>query len=152
MRMDAIVNEKLSWSPRIVNIYGYCGLGMISEAMQSGDLETLAIPTKVGRLSMAIDVSSSLEDRNTISGKQKLEYSLDMAEAVLLLHSYPGGVIVHDDIQLSQFLVAADGSLKLNDFNRAEIMLWNQKDNEYCRYHNNPGSGDVSVTLLSRHL
>ena len=30
----------------------------------------------------------------------------------------------------------------LNDFNRAEIMLFNEKDQEYCRYRNNPGHGD----------
>ena len=34
--------------------------------------------------------------------------------------------------------------MKLNDFNRAEIMLWTGKDQEYCKYRNNPGGGDVS--------
>lgn len=48
------------------------------------------------------------------------------------------------DIQLAQFLLSKDGKLKLNDFNRAEIMLFNEKDNEYCKYRNNPGHGDVS--------
>jgi hypothetical protein len=33
-------------------------------------------------------------------------------------------VIVHDDISLSQFLASKDGFMKLNDFNRAEVMLW----------------------------
>jgi len=30
MRMDAIVAEKLTWSDKIVDIYGYCGTGMIN--------------------------------------------------------------------------------------------------------------------------
>jgi len=54
-------------------------------------------------------------------------------------------VIVHDDITLEQFLVDEDGTLKLNDFNRAEIMLWNEKDEEYCRYRNGAGGGFVSI-------
>jgi len=52
------------------------------------------------------------------------------------------------DIQLSQFLLAENGMLKLNDFNRAEIMLFNEKDKEYCRYRNNPGHGDVSSEVV----
>jgi hypothetical protein len=55
--------------------------------------------------------------------------------------SYPGGVIVHDDIQMSQFLFTQDMHLKLNDFNRAEVMTFNEDENEYCRYTNNPGRG-----------
>jgi Protein tyrosine and serine/threonine kinase len=144
MRMDAIVAERLTWSPQIVDIYGFCGTGMINEAMENGDLEKLAVPTGKGRLGHALDDKAQLDVRNKLTGTKKLELSLEMAEAVLLLHSYPDGVIVHDDIQLSQYLVSADGTLKLNDFNRAEIMLFNEKDKEYCRYRNNPGHGDVS--------
>lgn len=32
--------------------------------------------------------------------------------------------------------------IKLNDFNRAEIMLWDEENQEYCKYRNNPGMGD----------
>jgi len=143
MRMDAIVAERLTWSPRIVDIYGYCGTGMINEAMVKGDIEDIAVPSD-GRLDEPLNDKDHLVIKNKLYPSQKLEYALDMAEAVLLLHSFPDGVIVHDDIQLSQFLLAADGSLKLNDFNRAEIMLYNEKDQEYCGYRNNPGRGDVS--------
>jgi serine/threonine protein kinase len=34
--------------------------------------------------------------------------------------------------------------LKIQDFNRAEIMLWNEDDQDYCRYLNGPGHGEVS--------
>jgi hypothetical protein len=33
--------------------------------------------------------------------------------------------------------------VRLNDFNRAEFMLWNEEKQEYCKYQNNPGHGDV---------
>jgi hypothetical protein len=63
-------------------------------------------------------------------------------------------------LTLEQFLVAEDGTMKLNDFNRAEFMLWNEKDEEYCRYRNNPGAGYVRffigfprrTSLLSSYL
>lgn len=144
MRMDAIVSEKLTYSPRIVDIYGFCALGMINEAMQLGGLEKVAIPNRHGRLGRELPAVAELDVRNKLSPAQKLKYSLDMAEAVLVLHGYSDGIIVHDDIQLSQFLLSEDGTLKLNDFNRAEMMFWNEKDKEYCRYRNNPGHGDVS--------
>lgn len=149
MRMDAIVAERLTWSPRIVDIYGFCGTGMINEAMVKGDMEEVAVPDEDGRLDEPPDDKDHLIIRNKLTPTQKLEYALDMAESVLLLHAYPDGVIVHDDIQLSQFLLSADGTLKLNDFNRAEIMLYNEKDKEYCRYRNNPGHGDVSESQLA---
>jgi serine/threonine protein kinase len=145
MRMDAIVNEKLNGIPRIVKSYGFCGTGIIGESMINGDLEKLAVPNEVGRFEKPLDDKGQLVVRNNLSGTKKLELSLEMAEAVLLLHYFSGGVIVHDDIQLSQFLISSTGELKLNDFNRAEIMLWNEKDQEYCKYRNNPGAGDVST-------
>ena len=153
VRMDANVNEKLNGHARIVSMYSYCGISVTSEAMLQGDMEHVAVPTGVGRPMKSIphDIQP-LTVRNTLSGTQKLVRSLEMAEAVLLLHTYSGGVMVHDDIQLSQFLLSSSGQLKLNDFNRAEIMLWNEKDNEYCKYRNHPGGGDVSIHVMFRSV
>ena len=60
-------------------------------------------------------------EMNHIEPKTKLEWALEMAEAVALLHNHKRGVIVHDDIQLSQFLIGPTGHLKMGDFNRAEV-------------------------------
>jgi serine/threonine protein kinase len=59
-----------------------------------------------------------------------------MAEAIADLHGFKDGVIVHGDIQLCQYLINIDGQLKLNDFNRAEVMLWDTKNQGYCRFRN----------------
>lgn len=149
MRMDAIVNEKVNGNPRIVESFGFCGLSFLGEAMVNGDLEKLAIPSGQGRIRRSLEDEHHLVLGNNLTGTQKLELSLDMAEAVRVLHSFPGGVIVHDDIQLPQFLFSSNGELKLNDFNRAEIMLWNEKDQEYCGYRNDPGRGDVRLSWVS---
>jgi serine/threonine protein kinase len=144
MRMDALVNERLNGNPEIVLSYAFCGNSIVGEAMAFGDLHEVAVPSGIGRVLPSLENETNLIVRNTLSGTQKLELSLQMAESVLLLHAFPDGVIVHDDIQLSQFLLSKTEKLKLNDFNRAEIMLWNEKDQEYCKYRNSPGWGDVS--------
>ena len=43
-RMDALIAERLTTSPRIYDIYTMCGLGIISEYFPHGDMEELAIP------------------------------------------------------------------------------------------------------------
>lgn len=143
MRMDALVSERLTSSPRIMNMYGNCGLAMIHEAAMHGNLEQIAVGNGSGRIIGPLN-DELLQSRNHLAPRLKLEWSLSMAEAVAVLHSFPGGVIVHDDIQLPQFLLTSDGSLKLNDFNRAEVMLFDEKKKVYCGYRNNPGGGDVS--------
>jgi serine/threonine protein kinase len=124
MRMDAIVSERLSSSPPIVDIYGFCGLSMMSEYLSMGDLMQHATPGGDRSHPVELNDTEDVDPKNYFSATEKLTLSLEMAEAIALLHSYKGGVIVHDDIQLSQFLASKDGYLKLNDFNRAEIMLW----------------------------
>jgi serine/threonine protein kinase len=124
MRMDAIVSERLSSSPRIVDIYGFCGLSMMSEYLSMGDLMKYATPGGGRSHPVKLNDTEDVDPKNSFSATEKLTLSLQMAGAIALLHSYKGGLIVHDDIQLSQFLISKEGYLKLNDFNRAEIMLW----------------------------
>jgi hypothetical protein len=47
-----------------------------------------------------------------------------------------GGVIVHDDVQMCQWLRTPNGRLKLGDFNRARIMSWDLLKGEYCKFNN----------------
>jgi hypothetical protein len=124
MRMDAIVSERLTSSPPIVDIYGFCGLSMMSEYLSMGDLWKHAMPNGDRSHPVEVNDSEDVDPKNYFSATEKLTLSLEMAQAIALLHSYKGGVIVHDDVQLSQFIASKDGYLKLNDFNRAEIMLW----------------------------
>jgi hypothetical protein len=68
-----------------------------------------------------------------------------MAEALADLNGYMNGVIVHQDIQLSQLLLTKDKTrIKLNDFNRAEFLLWDEQGQEYCQYNTGSAHGNVS--------
>lgn len=123
----------------------------MKEAMEYGDLEAIAGPlghNYIYEVSEEEKANNTLIVKNDLSGSVKLQYALEVAESVAVMHGFPGGVIVHDDLKPGQILMSADGHAKLNDFNRAEIMLWDSKGEDYCRYGNGEGNGRVS----SKHL
>ena len=97
-------------------------------------------PDKINGLGDKYEV----KPQNYYKPTEKLELALQMAECIAALHGFKDGVIVHDDIQLSQFLIGNNGQLKLNDFNRAEIMLFDAKEEVYCKYKNGGVYGNVS--------
>jgi serine/threonine protein kinase len=144
MRMDMLVAELFSSNRLFVDIYGFCALSMFSEYLPHGDIETKASPLYVRGNAVELKDADDVDPWNNLTASEKLLYALEMAEAIAFMHNYEGGVLVHDDIQLPQFLFTGDGHLKLNDFNRAEPMLYDEEHGEYCRYRNNPGHGDVS--------
>jgi len=84
-----------------------------------------------------------IEPQNDLNGTEKLNIALEMARSIADLHGFKKGVIVHDDIQLRQWLRASDdGRLVLGDFNRAKIMRWNDEDREYCKFRSGTVFGD----------
>jgi hypothetical protein len=140
VRMDGIIAERLTSSPRIYDLYSMCGLGLVSEFFPHGDMETIAIPD------WEVEPDEGYDPKNNFTAHEKLVTAKQMADAVADLHGYAGGVMVHQDIQLSQFLWNNDKSMvKLNDFNRAEFMMYNEEDREYCKYYEGRGMGSVCL-------
>ena len=89
---------------------------------------------------------TTTESHQRLSSAEKLSIALQMAEGLAALHGYPGGVIVHQDIQLHQYLWNGDHTaVKLNDFNRAELMLYDEFQESYCKYFEGNGYGIVSI-------
>ncbi len=139
---DAIIMERLTSSPRIVNIYGHCGFSILSEAMR-GEI-TSEMMYKSGHMDpQDLNDTEKVRPLNNYTVDQKLQIALDMAESIADLHGYVGGVIMHGDVHPVQWLRAADESLKLNDFNNAEILDWDGK--QYCKWWRMYG-GMVSAT------
>lgn len=153
MRMDALVSEKFSADPWFVDMYGFCGVAMLSEIMPYKDLEHYALPT-FNRKEKTIDEYNDEETlhMNQLAPDEKLEVALQMAKALSHLHNYKGGRIVHGDLWIAQFLpttnwthgvpLGGEQILKFNDFNRAEAMLWDEEHQEYCKYERGQGGGD----------
>jgi hypothetical protein len=105
-RIDAIVSERLTASPHVVDIYGYCGTATINEFGVGGTLD------------------HNILDNNNISPLQKLEYGRDIAYALADLHEldgYPSSTVQHD-LKPKNVLVVANGKVKLGDFNNAHFL------------------------------
>lgn len=94
VRMDAMVAERLTSSKRIYDIFGFCGLSILSEFFPHGDIEEKAVPGKGYMLTK----QKELKVYNDIPIEQKLSLSLQMAEAIADLHGNPMGTIVHQDM------------------------------------------------------
>lgn len=109
-RRDALAMERASASPNVVSIYGYCSNTVLTEYLDN-DLDKIIYHG---------DHLESFPTRTTPAGRLRL--ALDVARGAQAIHEVPGGPIIHADIQAKQFLVGADGRVKLNDFNRCRFI------------------------------
>ena len=125
-RIDARMMERMTSSPHIMNIYGYCGHASINEFGPEGDIEDWlwknpdrsSRPNLLERLRIAVQVTQGITDLHTYDSRNG--------------HS----AMVHADIMTNQFVYTKSGRFKLNDFNRAHFMYWNttSDENTTCPY------------------
>jgi len=144
IQKDALVMERLTSSPRILDMFGHCSMSMLVQPMPY-EVEEYVIPGDGFAKQEDLDQYGDIKPMNDFNVTEKLEMALVMAESIADLHGYEGGVIVHDDIQLCQWLRNSDNKLILGDFNRAEVMEWSDKSKSYCRYRNGYVYGNVST-------
>ena len=151
--------ERLTSSPRIANMYGHCGTTVLTEYLPY-EVETAMKPnyedektynelvnqthtnSTTTTTSNSTNQQTPLYPKNNIPIHDKLDFALTMAETLADLHGFKDGVIVHDDIQPAQYLWNPEGYMKLNNFNRAEVMLYDETYGQYCKYKNGWGGGD----------
>eukprot|EP00978_Attheya_sp_CCMP212_P048547 scaffold539665_cov59-Attheya_sp.AAC.1 len=111
LRYDSMVMEQRTASPHIINIYGMTAASQLLELAPGGEI-TRDIVRK-------------------LSPKKKLEYAIDIAQAVADLHG-SDNTLVHGDMWIGQLLFSADGKLKLCDFNQGFFQRWNKVQNISC--------------------
>ena len=126
--------ERLTASPRIVDIYGYCATSLLSEAMHS-EVWTEMIGGGNGYISQHELNAQLFGPKNTYTVREKLQLALNMTEALADLHGFQDGVIFHGDTHPEQWLKARDGTWKLNDFNNAEWMDYDMEAGSYCKIY-----------------
>lgn len=127
-RRDAMATERLTWSPNIINIYGFCGNSGVYEFAPGGDIEDVLFN------------SDAVQWNST----ERLTVAFQVASAIADTHdSERDGIpaIAHTDITTAQF-VHLDGIYKLNDFNRCRFIPYDEKRQRNCgfRIPNNPGT------------
>ncbi len=150
MRMDAMVMEQLTSSPRAIDIYSHCAMSSIIE-FAPVDMEDYIMPTLGYTPKKILRRGAKLKDEwdrplnSNISPEEKLEIALEMAKCLAVMHGYEGGPIVNVDVQVGQFFRGRDGVMKIVDFNRAEPLMYDTRVEQYCRWTNGePTDGQVS--------
>lgn len=116
-RVDALAMERLTSSPRVVDIYGYCGTSTYNQ---------FAATTLQGLVYMPVSMTRT----------ERLALGTELARCVADVHSIDGEgnvTISHNDIKPDNF-VLVNGTVKLNDFDRAVLMKWNQTGHRPCYY------------------
>jgi serine/threonine protein kinase len=141
---EALVMERLAAANNIVDVHGHCATSVLVEAIPF-EVEEYIIPGS-GYLNQG-EVRD--EPYNPFSPLEKLEMAVEMAESIAVLHGFKDGVIVHNDIQLRQWLRTREGRLKLGDFNRAKFPDWNDEKENYCKFNNGVAFGNVRFALSS---
>jgi serine/threonine protein kinase len=142
---EALIMERLTASPRITDIYGFCGTTSILEQLPHEVNEIVQAGS--GRANQTLlDRLDNVYPQNDLTPYEKVVVARDMAESLADLHGFTDGVIVHGDNHIDQFLADSNGLLKLGDFNLATILEWNDKKGEYCKREREPWRFRVSVT------
>jgi hypothetical protein len=91
-RMDALVMERLTSSPRIVDIYGHCGSAVWVEAIPFPIEEVIVHGDGYMKPEQLMD-QTELKSYNQFTPKEKLDIALAMAVSLADLHGYPEGVM-----------------------------------------------------------
>ena len=143
MRKDAMVMELLTSSPRSANIYSFCGLSSVIEFAPI-DIEKYIRPLNYQQ-NFLRGRHNGFEDRGLgennsgndhIPPEEKLEIALEIAKCLAEMHGFADGPIAHVDVQTGQFFRGRDGRIKIVDYNRAEALLYDINQDEYCTFRN----------------
>ena len=130
VQLEALVMDQTRASPNILDIYGHCGTSVLIEAMSSG-ISHRIVPGKGVSEQKPLYENGNFHSFNNLTTSEKLEIATSMAESLAALHDFDKGVIVHGDVNIDQWLIDHQGKIKLNDFNLAEILPWNDASKEY---------------------
>jgi len=144
VQKDAIVMERLTASPYIVDAFGLCGTSIFSEVMPN-EVADLIIPGDGYAEQEELDGQPSVVSGNNYTIAEKLDMAIDMTQALAAIHGFKEGVILHGDVHPVQWLRSPEGFLKLNDFNGAEILPWNPKEQRSCKTNRGRWGGNVRV-------
>jgi len=131
-RIDALVMDLLSASPRITNIYSYCAQGSITEYCPT-QVEEVILKEEFYDGTFLPGEEDEPTTRNNLTVIEKLQYALDFARPLAEMHGLKDGVILHVDVKPDNYFRGYDGIIKLVDFNRAEPLLYDEETGQYCQ-------------------
>jgi serine/threonine protein kinase len=121
-RRDALVMERLTSSPVIPSIYGYCGNTVLTEFFGK------SLSDVVFR---GASTNTPLSPK---SSQGRIRLALEVMRGIQALHEIEDGPIVHADIQIDQFLYDdRTDRIILNDFNRCRFLPRRNDTGKLCK-------------------
>jgi hypothetical protein len=134
VRRDALIMERLTKSPFIVDIFAFCGFTQVVELGDQHHLEWLL-----------------WHPQKELDPTLKLQLATQAAQALADAHNIDGdgrSSISHGDFAAKQF-IKVKGVYKLNDFNRGRFIRWDKEKKEPCPYTIGKNDGVVRFILLT---
>lgn len=131
-RIDAVAMERLTSSPHVINVFGFCGHSVMTEF---GD------GSRVGELA----------DKSRKNPRARLKIASDIAHGLADVHGIDGDGVasfVHLDVNPAN-VVSIGGTLKLNDFNIGILRRWNTTSNTPCGFPTQYPNPQVCAPLRS---
>lgn len=101
-RMDALAMDRMTRSPYIMDIYGYCGVGSLVEFAR-GDLMHMLYAEQEAQRDESMMGKSVINDNNRFL--RRLRYGLDVANAITDLHTIESIDGIHSAIVHGELLV-----------------------------------------------
>ncbi|KAL3941698.1 MAG: hypothetical protein SGBAC_003978 [Bacillariaceae sp.] len=145
-RRDAVAMERLTWSPYVMDVYGYCGQSALNELAyfkeEINNLEQLdramrnlkqkdqkeREKVEYMKLKLATSVATGISHVHQVHSPSALA-----AAGRAALPSKP--LMTHYDINPRNIAIVAGGKPKLNDFNIAEFIQYNPNNaNQSCGF------------------
>lgn len=114
-RVDALAMERLTSSPYVMGIHGFCGVSVVTER-GTCDIEHVV---------------------DHLSPRSKVDLARKIAKSIAAVHNIggPGSVaLVHNDINMANFFWGPTNNPLLNDFNIAVLVMKDRHTNKSCTF------------------
>jgi serine/threonine protein kinase len=123
-RNEAVAMERLQGSPRVVDIYGYCGMSVATEFVGG---------------------NNSVKATRGMTPVEKLSVAIALAQGVADVHSVDGGqpTLTHSDLTKHNVLFTPDRRPKLQDFNMAAFVKRDKETGKACGPNRSKYWGDI---------
>jgi hypothetical protein len=127
-RRDAVAMERLTSSPYVMDIHGYCGQSVMTELAFSGSgLDTLyQLANGMKGVDTPYVLQTKLQIAAMISFGLSHIHNVPVDGIEIVAKDRPAA-IAHYDINPRNVIMSRSGKPKINDFNVAEFLKWNSK-------------------------
>ncbi|KAL7465736.1 hypothetical protein ACHAXS_006055 [Conticribra weissflogii] len=141
-RRDAISMERLSASPYVMDIYGFCGQSALNELahLEKGINNIYRVGTGLAgnhskqamrsRLKIGAMMALGLSHVHSIPPDDGSTKSHDRKDSTI----HHAATLVHYDINPRNIIMTSSGKPKLNDFNVAEFLTWDSETKQPCGF------------------